>query len=100
MIHQTEHLVLDYKQTYDVFGQLCTCSKTTFVIKIKNVDNTLTDVLYIFPTKFDTCYLRTNGTMLQTCITTWDLYKELIQLVDEAQHRIELNKLTETITSD
>lgn len=82
IIKKTEHLTLIELDPYEDV-------KKCFQISIKYSD-TLCIIATIFQYVNELTCIRSYGTNLQDCITTWELYKEFIMLVDEAYERIDL----------
>lgn len=106
MIAETEHFILDYRKYSSNLGQNGhMVPESGLVIKIKNKDNTTTDVLYILPNKQikfmerPGTYLETNGKMLQDSITSWELFVELVKLIDEADWRVDPAAVPEDFNS-
>jgi len=102
MIKETEHFILTDRPFKDSFGNTWSAgTEDGLLIKVKNSDGTANDLLYVIPNKKvkfmedPGSHLETIGTMLQDTVTSWDLWSELIQLVDEADYRVGLAILNE-----
>lgn len=57
-------------------------------IYIKYPDGDVKIAGVYYDEKAETCYVRTEDTKLQDCITSWELFVEFVMLLDDAYDRI------------
>ena len=89
MINETKHFILTHLEGKDCCGHIFNCNITNGAkIQIKNVDGTTETLLYINYATGHGCSLTIPGSKLQDYITSWDLFVELVMLLDEAYDRI------------
>ena len=83
MIKETEHYSLEQirilgAQQVEIDAPISNGLK----IVQKLVDGTTSLILYILPNTDGTCYIRTYKDAFQTSVSTWELYTEIMQLID------------------
>ena len=89
MINETEHFILTNLEGKDAGGVSLVCDITNGAkILAKNVDGSTDLLLYINYAPVHGCYLEVPGSNLQDYITSWELFVELVKLLDEAYDRI------------
>ena len=89
MINETEHFILTNLEGKDAGGVSLVCDITDGAkILAKNVDGSTDLLLYINYATGHGCSLNIPGSNLQDYITSWDLFVELVMLLDEAYDRI------------
>ena len=89
MITETEHFILTNMIGIDAGGHESPLPvETGLKIQIKNVDGSVESFCFILY-KRGKCYIETVGSKLQDYITSWELFAELVRLLDEGFDRVE-----------
>lgn len=92
MINETKHFYTDYLRLEDNKVYFDLADGVDLFVKYTDKDIKIAKICWNSLTK--ECDLKFKGASLQDFITSWDLYKEFVQLLDESYDTIQQLNLT------
>lgn len=91
IIKEKEHLILDHIKGQYTGGQAVELSPENGLgISVKTDTEPERIAFVLWDDQKEECYIKTVGTKFQDWIISWDLFKEFVELVDEAYYRVKL----------